>query len=87
VVCPGATSSTFTQWDMAGKNGTPTTIHWLDFSDPAARQRMLDMETDMLTKYPTCDGIHWIIFGIQMLLFRLCESEWALCASRHHGSS
>jgi hypothetical protein len=54
--CPGAIQ-VWPEFDMAGKCGLLPTQHWWDFDNPAGRQRLLDMETDMLDKYPDCDGV------------------------------
>ena len=38
-------------WDIAGKYGAPLSLHWLDFSLSAARERVRDVAADITSKY------------------------------------
>ena len=51
-ICPGVDCDQFDPtWDIAGKYGAPLTLHWLDFSIPAARERVRDVAADITNRY------------------------------------
>lgn len=52
-MCPGGDCYQFNpDWDLSGKYGAPVELHWLDFSIPAARERVRDIAADITSKYP-----------------------------------
>ena len=73
-ICPGVDCLQFDPtWDLAGKYGAPSTMHWLDFSIPAARERVRDIAADITSKY---------IVGICLDYIRY-KSSWPWLPGNH----
>jgi uncharacterized lipoprotein YddW (UPF0748 family) len=57
-ICPGVEIiQIHPEFDLAGTNGAPASLHWLNFSLPAARQCVADVANDIITRYPTVDYV------------------------------